>query len=86
MTRWSKMATIAVPVLMLVGAPAFADMKTRDRTSVQLGGALGGFLNKFGTRGIIRGATMGLALVNVVGGGLAYTFGSRSKEDEKRRL
>ena len=29
---------------------------------------------------------MGLALVNVVGGGLAYTFGSRSKEDEKRRL
>jgi MFS superfamily sulfate permease-like transporter len=45
-----------------------------------------GFVNKFGTRGIIRGATMGLALVNVVGGGLAYTFGSRSKEDEKRRL
>jgi MFS superfamily sulfate permease-like transporter len=45
-----------------------------------------GFLNKFGTRGIIRGATMGLALVNVVGGGLAYIFGSRSKEDEKRRL
>jgi hypothetical protein len=45
-----------------------------------------GFLNKFGTRGIIRGATMGLALVNVVGGGLAYAFGSRSKEDEKRRL
>jgi MFS superfamily sulfate permease-like transporter len=45
-----------------------------------------GFVNKFGTRGIIRGVTMGLALVNVVGGGLAYTFGSRSKEDEKRRL
>jgi MFS superfamily sulfate permease-like transporter len=45
-----------------------------------------GFLNKFGARGIIRGAAMGLALVNVVGGGLAYTFGSRSKEDEKRRL
>ena len=45
-----------------------------------------GFLNKFGTRGIIRGATMGLALVNVMGGGIAYIFGSRSKEDEKRRL
>jgi MFS superfamily sulfate permease-like transporter len=45
-----------------------------------------GFMNKFGARGIIRGATMGLALVNVVGGGLAYTFGSRSKEDEERRL
>ena len=42
-----------------------------------------GFMNKFGARGIIRGATMGLALANLVGGGLAYTFGSRSKEDEK---
>lgn len=42
-----------------------------------------GFMNKFGARGLIRGATMGLALANVVGGGLAYTFGSRSKEDEK---
>lgn len=45
-----------------------------------------GFMNKFGARGIIRGATMGLALVNVVGGGLAYTFGSRSKEDKERDL
>lgn len=26
---------------------------------------------------------MGLCLVNVVGGGLAYTFGSRRKEDDK---
>jgi len=45
-----------------------------------------GFMNKFGARGVIRGATMGLCLVNVVGGGLAYTFGSRSKEDEKKGL
>ena len=29
---------------------------------------------------------MGLCLLNVVGGGLAYTFGSRTKEDEKRGL
>jgi hypothetical protein len=43
-----------------------------------------GFMNKFGARGIIRGATMGLCLVNVVGGSLAYAFGSRTKEDEKR--
>ena len=43
-------------------------------------------MNKFGARGIIRGAAMGLALVNVVGGGLAYAFGSRSKENEERRL
>ena len=40
------------------------------------------FMSKFGVRGIIRGATMGLCLANVIGGGLAYTFGSRSKEDE----
>lgn len=45
-----------------------------------------GFMNKFGARGIVRGATMGLCLVNVVGGGLAYTFGSRAKEDEKKGL
>ena len=44
-----------------------------------------GLMNKFGARGIRRGATMGLALLNVVGGGLAYTFGSRTEEDEKRR-
>jgi len=45
-----------------------------------------GFVNKFGARGIIRGATMGLALANVIGGGLAYTFGSRTKEDSKRDI
>jgi len=43
-----------------------------------------GFMNKFGARGIIRGSTIALALANVVGGGLAYGFGSRSKEDEKK--
>ena len=43
-----------------------------------------GFMNKFGARGLIRGATMGLCLVNVVGGGLAYAFGSRAKEEEKK--
>lgn len=45
-----------------------------------------GFMNKFGARGIIRGATMGLCLVNLIGGGLAYSFGRRSKEDEERGL
>jgi hypothetical protein len=33
-------------------------------------------MKKFGVRGVVRGATMGLALVNMVGGGLAYTAGS----------
>ncbi|OQU98427.1 hypothetical protein CLAIMM_04219 isoform 1 [Cladophialophora immunda] len=44
-----------------------------------------GFMNKFGARGIIRGATMGLCLVNLVGGGLAYGFGKRREEDGKRK-
>lgn len=43
-----------------------------------------GFMNKFGARGIIRGATIGLCLVNLVGGGLAYGFGSRSKEESEK--
>lgn len=43
-----------------------------------------GLWKSFGARGLIRGTTMGLCLANVVGGGLAYTFGSRSKEDEKK--
>ena len=44
-----------------------------------------GVWNKFGTRGVLRGATMGLCLANVVGGGLAYAFGSRSKEDDEEK-
>jgi len=37
-------------------------------------------INKFGTRGILRGATMALAGVNMVSGGMAYAFGKREKE------
>lgn len=44
-----------------------------------------GFMNKFGARGLIRGATMGLCLANLVGGGLAYGFGSRSKDDDNSK-
>jgi hypothetical protein len=43
-----------------------------------------GVWNKFGTRGVIRGATMGLALANLVGGGLGYVFGRRRVEEEER--
>ncbi|TKA75864.1 hypothetical protein B0A55_04863 [Friedmanniomyces simplex] len=39
-----------------------------------------GFGNKFGVRGVIRGGTMGLCLVNVVGGGLGYAFGGGKAE------
>lgn len=37
------------------------------------------FIKKFGARGIIRGAAMGLAVVNVVGGGVAYVMGERGR-------
>ncbi|KAJ0419942.1 hypothetical protein BJY00DRAFT_313418 [Aspergillus carlsbadensis] len=41
------------------------------------------FMKKWGARGITRGATMGLALVNMVGGGLAYTLGKREVEEDE---
>ncbi|KAL2838133.1 hypothetical protein BJX68DRAFT_272740 [Aspergillus pseudodeflectus] len=41
------------------------------------------FMKKWGARGITRGATMGLALVNMVGGGLAYTLGKREDEGDE---
>lgn len=36
---------------------------------------------KFGARGLVRGASLGLCAVNVAAGGLAYVFGKR-EEDE----
>ncbi|CAG8952259.1 hypothetical protein HYFRA_00000999 [Hymenoscyphus fraxineus] len=36
---------------------------------------------RFGARGLTRGSAMVLAGMNVVGGGLAYTFGKREKEE-----
>ncbi|EAW10198.1 uncharacterized protein ACLA_046640 [Aspergillus clavatus NRRL 1] len=40
------------------------------------------FMKKWGARGIVRGATMGLCLANMVGGGLAYTLGKREDQEE----
>lgn len=39
-------------------------------------------MKKWGARGIIRGATMGLCGVNLVAGGLVYAVGKRDKEGE----
>ncbi|PQE26170.1 Altered inheritance of mitochondria 19 protein [Rutstroemia sp. NJR-2017a BBW] len=39
------------------------------------------FGNRFGARGIIRGTAMGVAGINLVGGGLTYAFGRRKDED-----
>ncbi len=37
-------------------------------------------MQKWGARGIIRGATMGLCAVQIAAGGLVYAFGRRSSE------
>lgn len=37
----------------------------------------------FGTRGVIRGATMALCAANLVGGGVGYAFGKRDPELEE---
>jgi hypothetical protein len=42
--------------------------------------------NKFGARGLTRGTAMLLAGVNVVGGGVTYAFGRRSKEAKEREV
>lgn len=42
-----------------------------------------GIRNKFTVRGVVRGASLALCAVNVVGCGLAYTFGKREKEDKE---
>lgn len=41
-----------------------------------------GLSSKFGARGIVRGATIALCLVNVVSGGLVYAFGKREEKEE----
>ncbi|GAB7348147.1 hypothetical protein MBLNU459_g6163t1 [Dothideomycetes sp. NU459] len=40
------------------------------------------FAHKFGARGIVRGATMGLCLANIAACGMAYVFGKREDADE----
>ena len=37
-------------------------------------------MQKWGPRGIVRGATMGLCLTNFLAGGLAYGLGRRSQD------
>lgn len=42
----------------------------------------GGFRKKWGVRGIVRGATMGLCFANLVGEGLYYGLTARETEEE----
>ncbi|OCK93882.1 uncharacterized protein K441DRAFT_660646 [Cenococcum geophilum 1.58] len=41
-----------------------------------------GLAKKFGARGIIRGATLGLCATNLAGCGVAYAFGRRKTDEE----
>lgn len=46
-----------------------------------MGGMVGRLASgRFGARGLTRGAAMGVAGLNLVGGGVAYAFGDRGKE------
>ncbi|MCJ1379399.1 hypothetical protein MMC17_002500 [Xylographa soralifera] len=37
-------------------------------------------MQKWGTRGIVRGATMGLCVANLLGGGFVYAIGKRTND------
>jgi hypothetical protein len=45
-------------------------------------GIAGRFTNRFGARGLVRGAAIGLAGVNLVACGVTYAFGRRKEEDK----
>src|ERR1700716_1035746 len=40
------------------------------------------FMDKFGARGLIRGATMGVAAINLAACGVTYAFGRGKPEEE----
>lgn len=43
------------------------------------------FKQRFGTMGLIRGATLGLCLANAISGGLVFAFSKREAIDEEER-
>jgi hypothetical protein len=45
-------------------------------------GIAGRFANRFGARGLVRGATIGVAGINLVACGATYALGRRKEEDE----
>jgi hypothetical protein len=53
--------------------------RRRKVVGASFAGRLG---NKFGARGIIRGAAMAFAGANLVGCGTTYAFGKREEEDK----
>jgi hypothetical protein len=70
MKRLTKLATVVMPVLLLLAAPALADMKTRERTQVHFEGMLGHMFSMFGG----KAAKEGVESTTAVKGNRKATF------------
>jgi hypothetical protein len=55
MKRLLRIATLALPLTILAAAPAYADAKTRDKTTVKFEGMLGRMFNLFGGKAAKEG-------------------------------
>ena len=55
MKRFVKLCAIAVPLIALATAPVFADVKTRDRSSIKFEGMLGRMFGLFGGKAAREG-------------------------------
>ena len=55
MKRLARIAIVALPLMMLAAAPAYADVKTRDKTTLKFEGMLGRMYSLFGGKGAKEG-------------------------------
>ena len=55
MKRLVRIAIVALPLMTLAAHPAYADVKTRDKTQVKFEGMLGRMFNLFGGKGAKEG-------------------------------
>jgi hypothetical protein len=55
MKRLVRIALVAVPLMTLAAAPAYADVKTRDKSTVKFEGMLGRMFNLFGGKAAKEG-------------------------------
>jgi hypothetical protein len=55
MKRLARIAIVALPLMTLAAAPAYADVKTRDKTTLKFEGMLGRMFNLFGGKAAKEG-------------------------------
>src|SRR4029079_2812281 len=55
MKRLVRIALVAVPLMTLAAAPAYADVKTRDKTTIKFEGMLGRMFSLFGGKAAKEG-------------------------------